>query len=107
MGGTSTGKARIVLEGANRPTTPAADSAATGVLIQGYLAYRATLAERGPLWLSESRRNHAQPLTLWTWSKVIRRIALAASVPQFRDRDVYRVAAAPISRNRWLHRLPT
>ncbi|WP_406229228.1 hypothetical protein [Streptomyces anthocyanicus] len=38
---------------------------------------------RGPLFLSESRRNHGQPLTLWTWSKVVRRIALEAGVPRF------------------------
>jgi integrase/recombinase XerD len=35
------------------------------------------------LFLSESRRNHAQLLSLWTWSKVIRQIALDAGVPQF------------------------
>ena len=54
-------------------------SAPTGVLLSGYLAHRATISRaRGPLFLSESRRNHGQPLTLWTWSKVVRRIALAA-----------------------------
>lgn len=40
-------------------------SAATGVLLPGYLARRASLSSaRGPLFLSESRRNHAQPLSL-------------------------------------------
>jgi len=59
-------------------------SAPTGVLLQGYLAHRATLSRaRGPLFLSESRRNRAQPLSLWTWSKVVRRIAIHAGVPQF------------------------
>jgi len=33
---------------------------------------------RGPLFRSESRRNAGQPLTLWSRSKVVRRIALAA-----------------------------
>jgi len=56
-------------------------SAAPGVLLSGYLAHRATISRaRGPLFLSESRRNHAQPLTLWTWSKVVRRLALAAEL---------------------------
>ncbi|UZG60302.1 tyrosine-type recombinase/integrase [Rhodococcus opacus] len=51
-------------------------SAPTGVLLSNYLAHRASLSRaRGPLFLSESRRNHAQPLSLWTWSKVVRRIA--------------------------------
>ncbi|MFI6456993.1 tyrosine-type recombinase/integrase [Streptosporangium amethystogenes] len=53
-------------------------SATTGVLLGSYLAHRATLTRaRGGLFLSESRRNHAQPLTLWSWSKFVRRIALA------------------------------
>ncbi|WP_277607969.1 tyrosine-type recombinase/integrase [Streptomyces boncukensis] len=48
-------------------------SAPTGVLLSGYLAHRAKISRaRGPLFLSESRRNHAQPLSLWTWSKVVR-----------------------------------
>lgn len=39
-------------------------SAPTGVLLQGYLAHRATISRaRGPLFLSESRRNRAQPLS--------------------------------------------
>lgn len=59
-------------------------STATGVLLSGYLAHRATISRaRGPLFLSESRRNHAEPLSLWTWSKVVRRIAIAAGVPRF------------------------
>lgn len=59
-------------------------SAATGVLLSGYLAHRTTISRaRGPLFLSESRRNYGQPLTLWTWSKVIRRVALAADLPRF------------------------
>ena len=59
-------------------------SAATGALFSAYLAHRAAISKRrGPLFLSESRRNHAEPLSLWTWSKVVRRVALAAGVPQF------------------------
>ena len=53
-------------------------SAPTGVLLSRYLAHRATLSRaRGPLFLSESRRNRAEPLTLWTWSKVVAGVALA------------------------------
>ncbi len=59
-------------------------SAPTGVLLGEYLRHRATLSRaRGPLFLSQSRRNLAEPLTLWTWSKVVRRVALAAGVPRF------------------------
>ena len=59
-------------------------SAPTGMLLSEYLRQRAALSRaRGPLFLSESRRNRADPLTLWTWSKVVRRTALAAGVPRF------------------------
>jgi integrase/recombinase XerD len=51
-------------------------SASTAVLLQAYLTHRRSLSTaRGPLFLSESHRNRAEPLTLWTWSKVVRRIA--------------------------------
>jgi integrase/recombinase XerD len=33
--------------------------------------------------MPESRRDHAQPLSLWTWSKVVRRIVLASGVERF------------------------
>ena len=47
-------------------------SASTGVLLAEYLRHRGVLSRsRGPLFLSESRRNRAEPLTLWTWSKVV------------------------------------
>ena len=53
-------------------------SAPTGVLLADYLRHRAAISRaRGPLFLSESRRNHAEPLSLWSWSKVVRRVALA------------------------------
>ncbi|MBM7167510.1 tyrosine-type recombinase/integrase [Streptomyces sp. G44] len=40
-------------------------SASTGVLLSGYLTHRAKISRaRGPLFLSESRRNYGQPLTL-------------------------------------------
>ena len=50
-------------------------SAPTGVLLSQHLAYRASVSRaREPLFLSQSRRNHAQPLSLWSWSKVVSRI---------------------------------
>jgi integrase/recombinase XerD len=51
-------------------------SAPTGVLLSGNLVHRAMISRaRGPLFLSESRRNRAAPLSLWTWAKVVRRLA--------------------------------
>ncbi|WP_369275797.1 tyrosine-type recombinase/integrase [Streptomyces sp. R11] len=48
-------------------------SAPTGVLLADYLRHRTAISRaRGPLFLSESRRNYGQPLSLWTWSQVVR-----------------------------------
>ncbi|WP_210435178.1 site-specific integrase [Saccharopolyspora sp. ASAGF58] len=84
-------------------------SAPTGVLLSGYLAHRATISRaRGPLFLSESRRNHAQPLSLWTWSKVIRRIALAAGIPRFATHTTRHLCLTDLARMGWeLHAIAT
>jgi site-specific recombinase XerD len=84
-------------------------SASTGVLLQEYLAHRATISRsRGPLFLSESRRNRAQPLSLWTWSKVVRRIAIDAEVPQFSTRTTRHLCLTDLARMGWeLHAIAT
>ncbi|QZS52593.1 tyrosine-type recombinase/integrase [Rhodococcus opacus] len=84
-------------------------SAPTGVLLSNYLAHRASLSRaRGPLFLSESRRNHAQPLSLWTWSKVVRRIALAADVPRFSTHTTRHLCLTDLARMGWeLHTIAT
>ncbi len=77
-------------------------SAATGVLLSGYLAHRATISRaRGPLFLSESRRNYGQPLSLWTWSKVIRRVALTADVPRFSTHTTRHLCLTDLARMGW------
>jgi integrase/recombinase XerD len=77
-------------------------SAPTGVLLAAYLAHRASVSRaRGPLFLSESRRNHGQPLTLWTWSKVVRRIALNAGVPQFSTHTARHLCLTDLARMGW------
>jgi integrase/recombinase XerD len=84
-------------------------SAATGVLLSGYLAHRAALSRaRGPLFLSESRRNFGEPLTLWTWSKVVRRIALAAGVERFSTHTTRHLCLTDLARMGWeLHAIAT
>jgi len=72
------------------------------VLLQEYLAHRATLSRaRGPLFLSESRRNRAEPLSLWTWSKVVRRIAIGAGVPQFSTHTTRHLCLTDLARMGW------
>ena len=84
-------------------------SAATGVLLGDYLRHRGTLSRaRGPLFLSESRRNRAEPLTLWTWSKVVRRVALAAGVPRFSTHTTRHLCLTDLARMGWeLHAIAT
>jgi integrase/recombinase XerD len=77
-------------------------SAPTGVLLAEYLAHRSGFSRvRGPLFLSESRRNHAQPLTLWTWSKVVRRIAPEAGVPQLSTHTLRHLCLTDLARMGW------
>lgn len=77
-------------------------SAPTGVLMSRYLIHRALVSRaRGPLFLSESRRNHAQPLSLWTWSKVVRRIALASGVERFSTHTTRHLCLTDLARMGW------
>ena len=84
-------------------------SATTGALLSAYLAHRGTISRaRGLLFLSESRRNFAQPLTLWTWSKVVRRVALEAGVPQFSTHTTRHLCLTDLARMGWeLHAIAT
>jgi site-specific recombinase XerD len=84
-------------------------SVATGQLLQAYLVHRQSISRtRGPLFLSESPRNRAQPITLWTWSKVIRQIALQANVPQFSTHTLRHLCLTDLARSGWeLHAIAT
>ena len=55
----------------------------------------------GPLFLSETRRNLTEPLTLWTWSKVVQRIALAAEVPRFSTHTSRQLCLTDLARMGW------
>jgi integrase/recombinase XerD len=77
-------------------------SATTGALLHSYLAHRRGLSRaRGPLFLSESRRNLATPITLWTWSKVVRAIALRAGVPRFSTHTLRHLCLTDLARAGW------
>jgi len=56
----------------------------TSPLLQVYLQHRRSLsAKRGPLFLSESHRNRAEPMSLIMWSKIVQGIAQRAGTPRF------------------------
>ena len=59
-------------------------SLATSELFSRYLQMRRELGrERGPLFLSESCRNYGKPISIWTWSKTIARVAERCNLPRF------------------------
>jgi integrase/recombinase XerD len=84
-------------------------SAPTGLLLAGYLRHRNTVSrERGPLFLSESRRNRAEPLSLWSWSKTVRRVALEAGVPRFSTHTTRHLCLTDLARMGWeVHAIAT
>ena len=84
-------------------------SAPTGRLLQAYLIRRQSLNRaRGALFLSESPRNRGQPITRWTWSKVVRGIALRAGVPQFSTHTLRHLCLTDLARSGWdLHTIAT
>ena len=53
-------------------------------LLEAYLRHRRILsAQSGPLFLSESHRNRAHPLSLVMWSKIVQNTAQRADLPRF------------------------
>lgn len=82
-------------------------SAPTGMLLHDYLAHRRELSTtRGLLLLSESRRNRTQPITLWTWSKVVRALAVRAGVARFSTHTPRHLCLTDLARSGWeLHEI--
>ena len=84
-------------------------SAASGELLAGYLYHRRTFAQkRGPLFLSESRRNYSAPISIWSWSKIVLRIARRAGVPRFTTHTLRHLCLTDLARAGWdIHEIAT
>jgi integrase/recombinase XerD len=84
-------------------------SVPSGALLRAYLDERRLLSSaRGPLFLSTSHRNCAAPITLWTWSKVARRIGERADVPRFTTHALRHLCLTDLARAGWeLHTMAT
>ncbi len=82
-------------------------SEAAGSLLSAYLTHRKTLSRaRGPLFLSESRRNTSAPLTFWTWSKVVHSLAERAGLPQLSTHTFRHLCLTDLARAGWeLHEI--
>ena len=84
-------------------------SATTGDLFIRYLDERRKLSrERGRLFLSESNRNRAAPLSFWTWSKAVTRMARHADLDQFSPHTLRHLCLTDLARAGWdIHEIAT
>jgi site-specific recombinase XerD len=77
-------------------------SASSSELLHRYLLHRRTLGQkRGPLFLSESRRNYTEPISIWSWSKVILGIARRAHVERFSTHTLRHLCLTDLARAGW------
>src|SRR5258707_3406435 len=84
-------------------------SLATSELFGRYLQMRRELSrERGPLFLSESYRNYGKPISIWTWSKTIARVAERCNLPRFTPHTLRHLCLTDLARANWdIHELAT
>lgn len=74
-----------------------------------WLAERRQLStSRGPLFLSRSPRNRAEPVSGWTWSKIVRSLALKAGQPSISTHTFRHLCLTELARAGWdIHEIAT
>ncbi len=84
-------------------------SVPTNDLFGLYLRVRRELSrERGPLFLSESFRNFGQPISIWTWSKAVGRIARRCNLPEFTPHTLRHLCLTDLALANWdIHEIAT
>ena len=84
-------------------------SPATSMLLVSYLQHRRSLGRsRGPLFLSESPRNRAHPISIWTWSKIVEGISSRSEVPQLTTHTFRHLCLTDLARAGWdIHEIAT
>ena len=77
--------------------------------LAAYLGRRRVLDPRpGPMFLSESDRNRRQPVSKWTWSKVVERLTRQAGVENFSTHTLRHLRLTHLARAGWrLHEIAT
>jgi integrase len=77
-------------------------SEVTSLLYVSYLRYRRTLSRvNGSLFISESRRNYAIPITFWTWSKVVKRLSQQSGISRFTPHTLRHLRLTDLARIGW------
>ena len=84
-------------------------SRSTAALLSLYLQGRRKLTRsRGPLFVSESRRNYGKPISIWTWSKIVREIARRSGVSEFTTHSLRHLCLTDLARADWdIHEIAT
>ena len=67
----------------------------------GFASTCSRAVARGPFFLSLSRRNRAQPITIWTWSKVVERVADRAGTPRCTTHTFRHLCLTDLARAGW------
>lgn len=77
-------------------------SAATAELLAAYLPQRRELTrDRGPLFVSESRRNRGKPISIWIWSKTVERLSERSGVREFTTHTARHLCLTDLARANW------
>jgi integrase/recombinase XerD len=77
-------------------------SVTTDELYGQYLEHRRTLSrERGRLFLSQSPRNRAKPVSIWAWSKIVTAIAKRAGAGCFTPHTLRHLCLTDLARADW------
>jgi len=84
-------------------------TATTSSLYRAYLDDRRSLSQdRGPLFLSISPRNRAQPISIWTWSKAVEALADESAIPELRTHTLRHLRLTDLARAGWdIHEIAT
>jgi integrase/recombinase XerD len=84
-------------------------SVSSSELLQQYLEQRRIFGrKRGPLFLSESRRNHGEPISIWSWSKIVLRLSRQAGVERFSTHTLRHLCLTDLARAGWdIHEIAT
>ena len=84
-------------------------SVSSGELLQQYLEHRRKFGrKRGPLFLSESRRNHGEPISIWSWSKIVLHSPRQAGVERFSTHTLRHLCLTDLARAGWdIHEIAT
>ena len=86
----------------NRQERTVPYSEAAGELYAQYLHHRRGICrDRGGLFISESRRNMGRPISIWTWSKVVNKVARSADVLQFSTHTLRHLCLTDLARGNW------